>query len=63
MANGKNDTDNISILAPKDFKNDLKLEAFMRDHTISVAGLEILKLGLPLYLKKFPAKRKIKKAA
>jgi ferredoxin-NADP reductase len=46
------DTDNISIVGPVNFKQAIRVEGARRGHTISQAGLEALRLGWPLYLKK-----------
>ena len=49
-------TENISIVGEKELKELIKREGLLRGHSLSQAGLEILKLGLPLYLEQIPPK-------
>lgn len=59
----KQDTDNITIGTPTEFKEDLRVKAVLRGYNLSTAGYEILQLGLPIWLKKRPVKVKMKDAA
>ncbi|MDQ3802962.1 MAG: hypothetical protein M3416_03800 [Acidobacteriota bacterium] len=46
--------DNITINAPVELKLSIRVEGARRGQNISEAGEEILKLGLPLYLRQVP---------
>jgi hypothetical protein len=52
------DTDTITIKAPADFKEKLRQAGFLRGHTISDAGLDILQHGFDDYMRRVKPKYK-----
>lgn len=46
----------ISIRADEEFKNQIAQESELRGQTVSEAAERMLRLGLPLYLKRVPKK-------
>jgi hypothetical protein len=45
---------NVTIGTEESFKNDLKVEAFRRGHSVSEAGEIMLKLAYQQYLQLYP---------